>query len=64
MTNLGLQSMVAADAGLIMFLAVFWLSRRQRLSLRYGLGWMVVALLLVVTAVALLVTGGIPSRCP
>jgi hypothetical protein len=50
--------------GLAMFGLVFWLSRRQLLSLRYALGWMGVSTLLVLAAAGLALAGGISTSLP
>ena len=47
-----------------MFAAVFSLSRRQLLSLRYALGWMAVSTLLVGAGIALVAVGGISKSLP
>ncbi len=64
MTNQAVQSLVVALGALGMFLVVLRMSRRHLLSLRYGLGWMAVAVLLFVTALGLLASGGIPTSLP
>ena len=51
-------------AGVGMFALVFYLSRRQLLSLRYALGWMGVSVLLVIAAVALGLAGGVSTSLP
>jgi len=64
MTNSAFQSVVEAMGGVVMFLVALGLARRQLLSLRYGLGWMAVAVLLVVAAVGLFALGGVPKSLP
>ena len=51
-------------AGVGMFALVFYLSRRQLLSLRYALGWMGVSVLLVIAAVVLGLAGGVSTSLP
>jgi hypothetical protein len=51
-------------AGVGMFALVFYLSRRQLLSLRYALGWMGVSALLVIAAVVLGLAGGVSTSLP
>ncbi len=64
MTNLTVQLSIVVAGDLAMFALVFWISRRQLLSLRYALGWMVVSALLLVAALALALAGGISDSLP
>ena len=64
MSNTAVQLVFVAVGGFAMFALVFWLSRRQLLSLRYSLGWMAVSALLVLAAGVLALTGGVSSSLP
>ena len=64
MSHNAVQLTLVGAAGVAMFALVFWLSRRQLLSLRYALGWMGVASLLVVAAIVLGFVGGISKSLP
>jgi hypothetical protein len=63
-TNLAVQLSLVAAGGVAMFALVFWLSRRQLLSLRYALGWMGVSALLIVAALLLALVGGVSDTLP
>jgi hypothetical protein len=63
-SNLGVQAALVALGGVGMFLVVFELSRRGLLSLRYALGWMGVAVLLVAAGVLLVLVGGLSESLP
>ncbi len=64
MSHNAVQLTFVGLAGIAMFALVFWLSRRQLLSLRYALGWMGVSALLVLAAFALGLAGGISTSLP
>ena len=64
MSHDAVQLTLVAATGVAMFGLVFWLSRRQLLSLRYALGWMGVSGLLVLAAVGLGLAGGISTSLP
>jgi peptidoglycan/LPS O-acetylase OafA/YrhL len=64
MSDVGYQCALIALGGLGIFSAVFALSRRRLLSLRYALGWMAVALLLVGAGILLVAIGGISESLP
>jgi Uncharacterized conserved protein (DUF2304) len=64
MSHTGVQLTFVGLAGVGMFALVFWLSRRQLLSLRYALGWMGVSFLLVLAAIALALEGGVSKSLP
>jgi len=63
-SHLAIQAIVEAGGGFAMLLLVFGLARRGSLSLRYGLGWMGVSILLIVTALFLALIGGISDSLP
>ena len=64
MSHNAVQLTLVGAAGVVMFALVFWLSRRQLLSLRYALGWMGVSSLLVLAAIVLGLVGGISTSLP
>ena len=64
MSHNAVQLTFVGIAGVGMFFLVFWLSRRQLLSLRYALGWMGVSILLVLAAIVLGLAGGISTSLP
>ena len=64
MSHVGFQSALVALGGIGIFAAVFALSRRQLLSLRYALGWMAVSILLVGAGLVLVAVGGISESLP
>jgi Uncharacterized conserved protein (DUF2304) len=64
MSNVAVQSLLVALGGVGLLVVVFLLARRGLLSLRYALGWMAVALLLLGAAVLLVVIGGISQSLP
>jgi hypothetical protein len=64
MSHNAVQLTFVGIAGIGMFALVFWLSRRQLLSLRYALGWMGVSVVLVLAAIALGLAGGISTSLP
>jgi quinol-cytochrome oxidoreductase complex cytochrome b subunit len=64
MSHNAVQLTFVGIAGVGMFFLVFWLSRRQLLSLRYALGWMGVSIVLVLAAIALGLAGGISTSLP
>ncbi len=64
MSDVGFQSALVALGGVGIFAAVFALSRRQLLSLRYALGWMAVSILLVGAGLVLVAVGGISQSLP
>jgi hypothetical protein len=63
-TNTAVQALIVGLGAIGMFLLVFALSRRRLLSLRYALGWMAVATLLLLLAIVTALTGGVGSSLP
>jgi hypothetical protein len=64
MSNDAIQAAVVALGGIGMFSVVFELSRRGKLSLRYALGWMFVAVMLVIGGAVLGLVGGLSDSLP